>query len=232
MSWISLVQYSTLGGIEEFYVEATDLHSPLCSNELSWWKCPHYRLINLPKVSEDLRPHSEGVGLNQLLLGCHLASGQAGPGKAMRGPSVMVWSSAFLCLLLLSGAGELENIGQPWSCDGPQSLPQSHLLSNVGATEGQGWYLRHPFLLSETPAEALADSPPTFWGWNPKVVSVHGVCCVCQHWTGQRWKKEVTPTRRILRQAAWLLLLSQPRPKGFCTDSVTEASILCPCQNY
>lgn len=34
MSWISLVQYSILGGIEKFYVEATDLHSLLCSK--SW----------------------------------------------------------------------------------------------------------------------------------------------------------------------------------------------------
>lgn len=60
------------------------------------------------------------------------------------------------------GAGE-HGLAQPWSCGGPQSLPQSHLLSN-GATEGQDWYLRHPFILGEAPAEALADSPPTFWG--------------------------------------------------------------------
>lgn len=50
-------------------------------------KCPHYSLINLPKGCADLGPHSEGVFLNQLLLGCHKALGEAG--KAMRGPSVL-----------------------------------------------------------------------------------------------------------------------------------------------
>lgn len=109
MSWISLVEYSILDGIEKFYMEATALHSLLCSDEPSWWKCPHCRLVNPPKVCADLGPHSEGVGLNQLLLGCHLASGQAGPGKVMRGPSVVVMGRAFLCLL--GGAREQENTG-------------------------------------------------------------------------------------------------------------------------
>lgn len=187
MSWISLVQYSILDGIEKFCVETTDLHSLLCSNELSWWKCPHYRLINLPKVCADLGPHSEGVGLNQLLLGCHLASGQAGPGKVMRGPSVMVLKQSISVSAVARwgrGAGE-HWLAQPWSCDGPQSLPQSHLFNSVGATEGQDWYLRCPFILSDALAGALADSPPTFWGWNPGARSVHGACCVCQHWTGK-----------------------------------------------
>lgn len=61
------------------------------------------------------------------------------------------------------GAGE-HWLAQPWSCGGPQSLPQNHLLNNVWAREGHNLYLRHPFIVSEAPAEALADSPPMFWG--------------------------------------------------------------------
>lgn len=91
-------------------------------------------MINLPKACADLGPHSEAVGLNQLLLGCHQASGQAGPGKVMRGPSVIVMKQSISVPAVAQwgrGAGG-HWLAQPWSCDGPQSLPQSHLLKSLG----------------------------------------------------------------------------------------------------
>lgn len=97
MSQISVIQYSTHDGIEKFYMEATDLHSSLCSNELSWWKCSPRRSFNFPKTCR-FRASLKGSWCEMAALGmCQQAPSHGGPGQVTKGAVVIVQSGAFLC---------------------------------------------------------------------------------------------------------------------------------------